>query len=135
MRVEVTEKVRTCKNVMGDYTRDDEFVALVHELEKKLAEIGLRSTDLTLTNVGILLKDNKINYSSINFEVGSADSTSIENNNNFRVRKKGEYVLIDLDDLEIIDINKYINYLRNIGINEKTIESILSKNIENRRRV
>lgn len=77
--------------------------------------IGLKATDLHLGNLGFLTKDNKVHYEDINFDVGNSIATSIDNNNNLKIRKAGEIVIIDLDCLEIEDVNKYTKYLDSLG--------------------
>lgn len=115
IHVEVTQKVLVCEDIKNSWS-DEKFVAIREELSKKLSAIGLKSTDLHPANIGILISDNKIHFDSINFDIGNDVSTSIQNNNNLKVRSAGEYVIIDLDSLEIEDITKYSDYLRSLGL-------------------
>ena len=115
IHIEVTQKVIVCEDIKNGW-EDEKFVAIRDELAEKLHEIGLKSTDLHPANIGILTSENKIHFDSIYFDTGDQFSTSIQNNNNLRIKGKGEFVIIDLDCLEIEDINKYTEYLRNIGI-------------------
>lgn len=114
IHIEVTQKVLVCENIKDSWS-DEKFVAIRDELEEKLHAIGLKSTDLHPDNIGILTSENRIHFDSINFDVGNEVSTSIQNNNNLRIKGEGEFVIIDLDCLEIEDIAKYSDYLRSIG--------------------
>lgn len=115
IHIEVTQEVIVCEDVKNMW-EDEKFVAIKDELAEKLHEIGLKSTDLHPANIGILTSENKIHFDSIYFDTGNQFVTSIQNNNNLRIRGKGEFVIIDLDCLEIEDVNKYTEYLRNIGV-------------------
>jgi len=114
IHIEVTQKVLVCEN-MKDSWSDEKFVVIRDELAEKLHAIGLKSTDLHPANIGVLTSENRIHFDSINFDIGNEVSTSIQNNNNLRIKSAGEFVIIDLDCLEIEDIAKYSDYLRNIG--------------------
>ena len=116
IHVEVTQKVIVCENIK-DMWSDDKFVAIRDELSEKLREIGLKSTDLHPANIGVLTSENKIHFDSINFDIGDEMVTSIQNNNNLRIKGSGEFVIIDLDCLEVEDMTKYCEYLRSIGFN------------------
>lgn len=134
IHIEVTEEVMVCKNDAVNLNIDDEtFQSIAIELRKQLMEIGLKADDMHSGNVGILLKDNKIHYGDERPEIGDDFSTSIVNNNNLRIKKKGECVLIDLDLIEIKDVNKYSNYLRNIGMDEERIQANLQAALKARR--
>ena len=123
IHIEVTQKALVCENLPIGLL-NDKFINIANTLRDRLEEIGLKSFDLIPTNVGILLQDNRIHFDSVNFDTSNDDITSILNNNNLRIRGKGEFVLIDLDSLYIVDIEKYCTYLRNIGVNEKKIEKL-----------
>lgn len=123
IHVEVTQKVIVCETIDNGWG-NKKFTDLRDDLAEQLYLIGLRSTDLHPANIGILTEDNKIHFDSINFLVSNEDVSSIQTNNNLRVKRKGELVLIDLDCLEIEDINKYCSYLRKLGFNEDKIKNI-----------
>lgn len=130
IHIEITEKVKTLDENSLDIKQYND---ISKNLKKLLLSIGLSASDLHPENIGILLKDNKIHYNSINFDVGNDNATSIINNNNLKILKTGNFVIIDLDLIEIKDIKKYTNYLNQIGynINIETISKqkkyILSK--------
>lgn len=119
IHVEVTQKVLVCENIKDSWS-DEKFVAIRNDLANQLSMIGLKSTDLHPANIGILTSENKIHFDSIHFDVGNETATSIINNNNLRPKKAGDFVIIDLDCLEIEDINKYQNYLRSIGFYDRS---------------
>ena len=96
-----------------------------------LKSIGLKYYDFHTGNIGILLNDNKIHYDGVEIDVGNDNITSILNNNNLKILKKGNFVIIDLDSLVIKNIKKYSNYLRSIGYDEDKIMKFVS--IYNRR--
>lgn len=106
IHVEVTQKVIMCDEVNSE---------IVKKISEYLHNIGLKATDLHSNNLGFLTKDNKVHYEDISFDVGNSIATSIDNNNNLKVRKAGEVVIIDLDCLEIEDVDKYTKYLENLG--------------------
>lgn len=114
IHIEVTQKVLVCENIKDSWS-DEKFVVIRDELAEKLHAIGLKSTDLHPANIGVLTSENRIHFDSINFDIGNEVSTSIQNNNNFRIKSAGEFVIIDLDCLEIEDMAKYSDYLRSIG--------------------
>lgn len=114
IHIEVTQKVLVCENIK-DSLPDKKIHAIRKELSDNLHAIGLKSTDLHPDNIGLLTTDNKIHFDSTNFDIGNEVSTSIQNNNSLRIKEAGEFVIIDLDCLEIEDITKYSNYLRSIG--------------------
>lgn len=116
IHVEVTQKVITCEKAKFAMCYHD-FLAISDKLQKNLEDIGLMSNDLTPANVGILDSDNIIHYDSIDFPTASSFVTSIENNNDLRIKSVGEYVIIDLDCIEVKDMDKYQEYLSNIGFN------------------
>lgn len=126
IHIEITQKVFALDNEDGFalYSEDERFKEIVSELEKSLYSIGLSTDDLHPGNVGILLSDNKIHFDGINFDTGNDTATSITNNNNLRILKKGRFVIIDLDSLEIEDIIKYSNYLKSIGYNKEKIRKL-----------
>ena len=121
IHIEVTQKVFTLDNKDGYAceSEDERFQEIVSILNKELYAIGLSSRDLHPGNVGILLEDNKIHFDEITFDTSDDETTSIENNNNLKILKKGRYVIIDLDSLEIEDEEKYCNYLKSIGYKKK----------------
>ena len=100
---------------INDKTVKEKLDKKREEISEYLHSIGLKSTDLHLGNLGFLTKDNKVHYEDINFDVGNSIATSIDNNNNLKVKKAGEIVIIDLDCLEIEDVNKYTKYLESLG--------------------
>ncbi|HJJ08121.1 MAG TPA: hypothetical protein OIM65_02240 [Bacilli bacterium] len=106
IHVEVTQKVIMCDEVNSE---------IVKKISEYLHNIGLKATDLHPNNLGFLTKDNKVHYKDISFDVGNSIATSIDNNNNLKVRKAGEIVIIDLDCLEIEDVDKYTKYLESLG--------------------
>lgn len=114
IHVEITQKVKTLKeinNVVFYSTFNEE----INDLHDKLESIGLAAHDLHEDNIGILMTENKIHYDSIEFDTGDRDVTSIEYNNNLKVRGPGEFVILDLDCIEIVDMKKYTNYLKSLG--------------------
>lgn len=117
IHIEVTEKALVLDNSDGYaiYSEDEQFNDIVDDLEKKLYKIGIEASDMHAGNVGILLKDNKIHYDSIDFEVGNEYATSILYNNNLKILEKGRAVIVDLDSLVIDDFDKYNKYLEEIG--------------------
>ena len=114
IRIEITQKVNVFENnkQIKDYFQME---SIINEIQENLRTIGLETTDLHSGNIGILICENCIHYDSINFDIGSEITTSIQYNNNKRVFQKGELVLLDLDSVEIIDKVKYANYLKDIG--------------------
>lgn len=128
IHIEVTQKVLVLKDKDGKLAvSKDKCQRLIKKLKKDLDSIGIMARDLHMENVGILLEDNKIHYDLIDVDVCDDIVTSIENNNNLKILKKGKLVIIDLDCLRISDINKYMKYLKQIGISKDKIENI-SKN-------
>ena len=121
IHIEITEKALVLDNSDGFaiYSEDEQFNDIVSELSENLYKIGISSSDMHTGNVGILLKDNRIHYDSIDFDVGNEFATSILYNNNLKILKKGNAVIIDLDSLEIEDFNKYSKYLDSIGYFDK----------------
>ena len=128
IHIEVTEKAFVLDNKDGHamYSDDEQFNNIIDDMSKRLYDIGLDFSDLHAGNVGILLKDNKIHYDSIDFYVGNEFATSILYNNNLRILKKGCPVIIDLDSLEIDDYDKYYKYLESIGYykNDKSLYKV-----------
>lgn len=123
IHVEVTQKVLVCEDIKDSWS-DEKFVAIRDELAEKLRTIGLKSTDLHPANVGVLTSENRIYFDSINFDIGNEVSTSIQNNNNLRIKGSGEFVIIDLDCLEIEDMAKYSEYLKSIGFSFESNDTI-----------
>lgn len=117
IHIEVTQKVFALDYDDGYVaeSEDPRFEEIISNLSKQLYAIGLKFKDLHPGNVGVLLHDNKIHYNSINFETGSEEVTSIQNNNSLKINKKGNSVIIDLDDILIEDQEKYSLYLTSIG--------------------
>lgn len=115
IHVEVTQKVIMCDEVNNEIVKE-KLDKNREEISEYLHSIGLKATDLHPGNLGFLTKDNKVHYEDINFDVGNSIATSIDNNNNLKVRKAGEIVIIDLDCLEIEDVNKYTKYLESLGL-------------------
>lgn len=121
IHIEITQKVSVFEEecTFKDNTNTIKlFQSIKSFLEDKLEKIGLHCDDIILENIGILLEDNKIHFPSITFDTSSSQVTSIENNNNLRILKKGSPVIIDLDCIEIEDIKKYTKYLKKIGLNK-----------------
>ncbi len=114
IHVEVTQRVIMCDEVNNEIVKE-KLDKNREEIYEYLHSIGLKATDLHPGNLGFLTKDNKVHYEDINFDVGNSIATSIDNNNNLKVRKAGEVVIIDLDCLEIEDVNKYTKYLESLG--------------------
>ena len=114
IHIEVTQKVIMCDEI-NDKTVKEKLDKKREEISEYLHSIGLKATDLHLGNLGFLTKDNKVHYEDINFDVGNSIATSIDNNNNLKVKQAGEIVIIDLDCLEIEDVNKYTKYLDSLG--------------------
>lgn len=114
IHVEVTQKVIMCDEVNNEIVKE-KLDKNREEISEYLHSIGLKATDLHSGNLGFLTKDNKVHYEDMNFDVGNSIATSIDNNNNLKVRKAGEIVIIDLDCLEIEDVNKYTKYLESLG--------------------
>lgn len=115
IHIEVTQKAFTMNNQDELGTNIKLFNQIVSNLQEKLYNIGLQAYDLHPANVGILLQDNKIHFDDIDFETSPEDTTSIKNNNNQQILKKGNYVIIDLDLLEIENEEKYQKYLESIS--------------------
>ena len=66
-------------------------------------------------------------FDSINFEYASDEVTSIINNNNLNPKVEGEYVIIDLDCLEIVDIKRYASYLLYVGFSSEYVKDFIKK--------
>lgn len=117
IRVEVTDKVYTLDNSDGCciYTDDERFNEMADAFSEFFYSIGLSTRDLHSGNIGILVNDNKIHYDGLSDDIGSSFITSIENNNNLRILKKGRFVTIDLDCIKIENKDKYSKYLEYIG--------------------
>lgn len=128
IRVEVTEKVYTLDNHDGSciYTDDDRFNEMVEGFREIFYSIGLSTRDLYPGNIGILLNDNRIQMDELLVDVGNSGVTSIENNNNLRILRKGRFVVVDLDCIWIDDMDKYRNYLEYIGINKNDAINMVS---------
>jgi len=122
MHIEVTQKVIAYRDLSDKwYPR---FRSEMHKLKRKLHAIGINCSDLHKGNIGILTQDNTIHFDSIPFQTGDENATSIKNNNNLIVRKKGDFVIIDLDYIEIMSIHRYCKYLARIGYDTEKIEEI-----------
>lgn len=113
IQIEVTQKVLTYKDL--DDKNKRKLEQEIPKLQRKLHSIGLSCKDLHKGNIGILTADNIIDFDGIYHQTGNEEATSIANNNNLVVRKKGDIVIIDLDYLEIINPKKYQRYLTKIG--------------------
>ena len=120
IRIEVTNKVYALYNSDGCciYTDDERFDEMAEAFREIFYSIGLSTRDLHPGNIGILLNDNKIDYNGFSIEIGNSLVTSIENNNNLRILKKGRFVVIDLDCIKIENKDKYIKYLEYIGFSD-----------------
>ena len=116
IHIEVTQKVLVYQDIKK-YCSCSDFSAIIDDFYEKLYSIGLASSDLHIGNIGILTSDNTIHFDLGNFDIGNDIATSIMNNNNLRVRHAGEFVIIDLDCLKIVNMTKYSKYLRSIGFN------------------
>lgn len=130
IHIEVTQKVLTLKKMDKKDRRIgmDIFRKKLWELKVKLAEIGLKSSDLHIDNIGILLEDNMIHYDMIDAMVCDDGITSIQNNNDLMVLEEGNFVIIDLDSLVIEDMDKYTEYLKKIGYDKKKISNLYFHN-------
>ena len=115
IHIEVTQKVLAYEDIKNKFKDDKKLKEIISDLREKLSSIGLQCYDLHEGNIGILLSDNKIHYDSIEFDIGDGNVTSIQDNNNLNIRGPGEFVIIDLDCLDIIDMEKYTNYLNSLG--------------------
>jgi len=125
IHIEVTQKVLVLKDKDGKFAVSrDRCQRLITKLKKDLDSIGIMARDLHMENVGILLEDNKIHYDLIDVDVCDDIVTSIENNNNLKILKKGKLVIIDLDCLRIADTNKYMKYLKRIGFSKDKIDTV-----------
>lgn len=126
--VEVTQKVFVLENKDGSAmdSKDKQFNDMLKKIKVFLNSIGLKYYDIHAGNIGILLDDNKIHYDGVDIDVLNDDITSISNNNNLRILEKGNFVIIDLDSLEIRNIRKYSNYLRSIGYDEEKIDEFVN---------
>jgi len=115
--VEVTQRVLALDNINGEavFSEDEQFNNIVNYIENFLNMIGVYARDLHPGNVGILIEDNRIHYDGIDWDTSPEDATSILNNNNLRILEKGNFVVIDLEELAIYDMNRYTNYLKRIG--------------------
>lgn len=99
----------------------------MEQISCDLQEFGIICKDLNYQNIGILTKENKIHFDSINFEYASDEVTSIINNNNLNPKVEGEYVIIDLDCLEIVDIKRYASYLLYVGFSSEYVKAFIKK--------
>lgn len=129
IHIEITQKVKTLENTTKNrmYCENKIYEEKLDELREKLLSIGLYCKDLHFCNIGILLSDNKISYDEIDYDVSNEQVSSIENNNNLKILSKGEFVIIDLDDIYIQDIIKYSEYLKSIGYDKDKILDITYK--------
>lgn len=132
IHIEVTQKVIVCENIRESWS-NEQFRAIRDELAERIHAIGLKSNDLHPGNIGILTDENKIHFNSIKFDIGNDFATSIQNNNNLKIKGKGEFVIIDLDCLEIEDMVKYSNYLRSLGYTDDQIINIEQDIYSNKR--
>lgn len=126
--VEVTQKVLVLENNDGEavFSDDEQFNNIVDHIENFINIIGVYCKDLHPGNVGILLDDNKIHYKGIDWEISPEDATSILNNNDLRIMKKGSFVIIDLEELSIYDMDRYCAYLKWIGYDKNKIRNFRS---------
>ena len=113
IQLEITQKVLTYYD-LNDKDRK-KLKQEIPKINRKLRSMGLKCNDLHKRNIGILTSDNVIDFDGIMYQTGSVDATSIANNNNLVIRKKGEVVIIDLDYIEIANSEKYRKYLEKIG--------------------
>ena len=122
IRIEITQEAKT-------YSTDQTIIGQIRKsiLNRKLRKIGLKCDDLNIRNIGILKKDNKIDYPSIDFCCGNEETTSIENNNSSKILKKGKTVIIDLDNIDIINIDNYCNYLETTTVSKESIQKVKAK--------
>ena len=88
--IEITEKVDT-ENI----TDED-----VYQVYKQLRDDGILWDDAKKTNIGRLLKDNKIYFDGVDFV--DKESTGYTTDN-FEILKKGSLVLLDADHLYDVD--------------------------------
>ena len=122
MHIEVTQKVATYMDLGSEWYH--KFNEEISKLQKQLRAIGLRCSDLHKGNIGILTQDNIIHFDPLPFQTGSESDTSITNNNSLVVRKKGDFVIIDLDYIKIVNVKKYCRYLARIGYDTEKIAEI-----------
>lgn len=123
IHLEVTQKVK-------DGTKEDAIF-----LKYQLLNIGLAPIDVDTFNVGFLdsKSDNRIQYKdNIFYDTASEKSTSIDGNSNLHLSSSskdkpfnGKFPVVrGLDEVYIIDIEKYSTYLRKVGFNEDIINEI-----------
>lgn len=102
--IEITEKVDT-ENI----TEND-----VYQVYKQLRDDGIYWDDAKITNVGRLLKDNKIYFDGVDFV--DKESTGYTTDN-FEILPKGSLVLLDVDHLydadDFFKNRDYDFYLKN----------------------
>lgn len=126
IHIEVTQKVITFdKN--SNFVHSERYFDIIEQISYDLQEFGIYCKDLNYQNIGILTKENKIHFDSINFEYANDEVTSIINNNNLNPKVEGEYVIIDLDCLEIYDIKKYARYLLYVGFSREYVKDFVKK--------
>ena len=126
IHIEVTQKVVTFdKN--SNFVHSERYFDIMEQISCDLMEYGIYCRDLNYKNIGILTKENKIYFDSINFDYATDDVTSIINNNNLNPKVEGEYVIIDLDCLEIVDIKKYARYLLYVGFSREYVQKFVNE--------
>lgn len=126
IHIEVTQKVITFdKN--SNFVHSERYFDIIEQISYDLQEFGIYCKDLNYQNIGILTKENKIHFDSIHFDYANDEVTSIINNNNLNPKVEGEYVIIDLDCLEIVDIKRYASYLLYVGFSREYVKDFVKK--------
>lgn len=88
------------------HTEKYNVAEIMYKVYKDIRDAGMIWTDIRYTNIGRLLKDNKVNYdikvhdglgNEIYKEIEPMEAATGLNGKNEKVLKKGDYVLIDTD--------------------------------------
>lgn len=117
IHIEVTEKVIPLVKSIESTINNPNYkniYKIMDIIEENLQQIGLVAKDLHPANIGILIKDNQIHYKDSFYKTSPEESTSITNNNHYKILPKNSFVIIDLDSIEIEDQEKYRTYLENL---------------------
>ena len=109
------EKILQNKAELATFCMSNVFEKLSEIAHNILEVLIIAKRDITVAELIYYMDKSVEHYKDISFDVGNSIATSIDNNNNLKVRKAGEIVIIDLDCLEIEDVNKYTKYLESLG--------------------
>ena len=84
---------------------------------------GLKKNEYLEKSNYRIINGESLTDDGIDWDTNPEDSTSILNNNNLRILEKGNFVILDLEELAIFDIDRYTSYLKRIGYeNDKILD-------------